>query len=39
MSTSLIINNAKLEIDIAEVIEIIDKNSPELINEITNQSS
>jgi len=39
MSTSLIISNGKLEIDIAEIIEITDKNSPELINEIINQSS
>jgi len=39
MSTTLIISNGKLEIDPAEIIEIIDKNSPELINEIINQSS
>lgn len=39
MSTSLIISNGKLEIDPAEIIKIIDKNSPELINEIINQSS
>ena len=38
MSISLIITNEKLEIDITEIIEIIDKNNPELINEVINQS-
>jgi len=34
-----LITNEKLEIDIAQIIEIIDKNNPELLNEIINQSS